>query len=86
MDTVTIGMYSNLTLALIPQNEIKHQVQLLWSSKTLDIPPSPACKLYETRQWSYETENPVALDSFGPTIKGPLGWRVLGRSGDKASE
>jgi hypothetical protein len=59
--------------ALLPQSEVKHQVQLLWSSKTLDIPPSPSCKLYETRQWSYETENPVALDSFGPTVRGPLG-------------
>lgn len=72
--------------ALIPQSEVKHQVRLLSTGETLDIPPSPSCKVYETRQWSYETENPVPLDSFGPTIKGPLGWRVLGRSGDKASD
>lgn len=44
------------------------------------------CKLYETRQWSYETKDTVSLESFGPTIRGPLGWVVLGRSGDKASD
>src|ERR1700712_279447 len=72
--------------ALIPQSEVKHQVRLLETGETLDIPPSPSCKLYETRQWSYETENPAPLESFGPTIRGPLGWRVLGRSGHKASD
>lgn len=72
--------------ALLPQSEVKHQVRLLDSSETIDIPPSPSCTLYETRQWSYETENPIPLESFGPTIRGPLGWRVLGRSGDKASD
>ena len=40
----------------------------------------------EERQWSYETNNAVAVDSFGPTTRGPLGWVVLGRSGDKASD
>jgi hypothetical protein len=79
-------------LALLPQSEVNHQVQLLWTGKTLDIPPSPACIPYEPKdrhsmpQWSYETKDPVPLESFGPTIRGPLGWRVLGRSGDKASE
>jgi hypothetical protein len=73
--------------ALIPQSEVRHQIQLLWSSQTIEIPPSTACKLYEDdkRQWSYETKDPVPLEKFGPTIRGPLGWRVLGRSGDKAS-
>lgn len=59
---------------------------MLWANKITDIDPSPACKLYETRQWSYETKDPKSLDSFGPTIRGPLGWVVLGRSGDKASD
>jgi hypothetical protein len=77
--------YFELWSALIPQNVVNHQVQLLWASKTIDIPPATACQLYETRQWSYETKNPVPLESFGPTVRGPMGWRVLGRSGDKAS-
>ena len=41
---------------------------------------------YDTRQWSYETNDPKDLKSFGPTTRGPLGWVVLGRSGDKASD
>ena len=72
--------------ALLPQSEVSHQVQLLWSSQVLDIPPSPSMTLYEERQWSYETRNPVELSSFGSTTRGPLGWVVLGRSGDKASD
>ncbi|KAK2745561.1 hypothetical protein FQN57_003686 [Myotisia sp. PD_48] len=72
--------------ALLPQSEVKHAVQLLWKNESIQIPPSPACKLYEPRQWSYETRDPIALDTFGPTTRGPLGWVVLGRSGDKASD
>ena len=72
--------------ALLPQSEVSHKVQLLFSDRVIDIPPSSSMTLYETRQWSYETKNPVDLQSFGPTTKGPLGWVVLGRSGDKASD
>lgn len=72
--------------ALIPQKEINHQVKLLWDEKTIDVPPSSSMELYSTRQWSYETKAPVPLSSFGPTTRGPMGWRVLGRSGDKASD
>lgn len=32
-----------------------------------------------------ETDNPVALDTFGPTIRAPFGHVVLGRAGDKGS-
>ena len=78
--------YFEYWVALLPQSEVNHQVQLLFSNQTINIPPSPKCKLYETRQWSYETKSPVPLESFGPTIRGPLGWVVLGRSGDKASD
>jgi len=72
--------------ALLPQCEISHAVNLLWSGEALGIPPSPKMELYESRQWSYETRDPVDLTSFGPTTRGPLGWVVLGRSGDKASD
>jgi hypothetical protein len=41
---------------------------------------------YTDRQWSYETKDPIALSTFGPTTRGPIGWRVLARSGDKASD
>lgn len=72
--------------ALIPQKEITHQVKTLWNGKTIDIPPSPSMVEYKDRQWSYETKDPVSLENFGPTTRGPMGWRVLGRSGDKASD
>ncbi|KAF2841026.1 DUF1446-domain-containing protein [Patellaria atrata CBS 101060] len=72
--------------ALIPQSEIEHKVNFLWSNQTVSVPPSPSVKLYEPRQWSYETQNPVDLKSFGPTTRGPLGWVILCRSGDKASD
>jgi hypothetical protein len=72
--------------ALIPQAVVRHQVNLLDKGKVIDIEPSSAVQLYETRQWSYETKDPVAINSFGPTMRGPMGWTVLGRSGDKASD
>ncbi|CAG8951978.1 hypothetical protein HYFRA_00000713 [Hymenoscyphus fraxineus] len=72
--------------ALLPQKEVNHQVKLMWDHKTIDIAPSPSMELYTTRQWSYETSSPVALSTFGPTTRCPLGFRVLGRSGDKASD
>jgi hypothetical protein len=76
--------------ALLPQSEVRHSVELPWSQKSIAIPPAASCKdyglTYDTRQWSYETKDPVDLSSFGPTTRGPLGWVVLGRSGDKASD
>ena len=72
--------------ALIPQKEVNHQIQLLWNNITIDVAPSPSMVEYTTRQWSYETKDPVLLSSFGQTTRGPMGWRVLGRSGDKASD
>lgn len=72
--------------AFIPQSEVNHRVLLLWEKKTIEIPPSPSMQEYSTRQWSYETSFPVPLPTFGPTTRCPLGFRVLGRSGDKASD
>ncbi|KIM99953.1 hypothetical protein OIDMADRAFT_181238 [Oidiodendron maius Zn] len=72
--------------ALIPQSEVNHRVLLLWEEKTIEIPPSPSMQTYSRRQWSYETSSPVPLSTFGPTTRCPLGFRVLGRSGDKASD
>jgi hypothetical protein len=38
------------------------------------------------KQTSYETKDPVDVKQYGPTTRGPLGWVVGGRSGDKASD
>jgi hypothetical protein len=76
--------------ALLPQSELKHSVELLWSQQSIPVPVASNCKdygkTYETRQWSYETKDPARLTSFGPTTRAPLGYVVLGRSGDKASD
>lgn len=81
--------YYEYWAALLPQKEVSHKVNLMWAKKAIDIAVPKAIEEYgykrEERQWSYETKDPAALESFGPTTMGPLGWVVLGRSGDKAS-
>ncbi|KAI9873536.1 MAG: hypothetical protein M1823_007896, partial [Watsoniomyces obsoletus] len=76
--------------ALLPQSEVQHSVELPWLGQSIPVPAANTCKdygkTYDTRQWSYETPDPVDLASFGPTTRGPLGWVVMGRSGDKASD
>ncbi|KAH6886451.1 hypothetical protein B0T10DRAFT_576273 [Thelonectria olida] len=57
-------------VTLLPQSEVKHRVELPWDDRSLEIP----------------TKHPVDLATFGPTTRGPLGWIVEGRSGDKASD
>ncbi|TKA75002.1 hypothetical protein B0A55_02645 [Friedmanniomyces simplex] len=76
--------------ALLPQREVSHRVNLMWAGQAIDIAVPKAVREYgykrEERQWSYETKEPMALDSFGQTTRAPMGWVVLGRSGDKASD
>ncbi|OJZ88559.1 hypothetical protein ASPFODRAFT_31535 [Aspergillus luchuensis CBS 106.47] len=72
-------------VTLLPQSDINHQVHLPWLHQTLTIPPPPITKSYPSRQPSQSlTDNPT-LD-FGPTIRGPLGWIVHARSGDKGPD
>jgi hypothetical protein len=73
-------------VTLLPQSEVKHQVELPWLGKSIDIPVQKNVTTYSRDQKSYETEDPVDLEKFGPTTRGPLGWVVGGRSGDKASD
>jgi hypothetical protein len=70
---------------LIPQDAFQERVILEWSGEKFDIPGPTETKVYGPQK-SYENANPVDLSSFGPTTRGPLGWVVLGRSGDKASD
>ncbi|KAH8903746.1 DUF1446-domain-containing protein [Coniochaeta sp. PMI_546] len=80
-------VYYEYFVTLLPQAEVKHQVELPWASKSIPIPVQKNVRTdYPRDQKSYETENPVDLASFGPTTRGPLGWVVGGRSGDKASD
>lgn len=71
--------------ALMPQSVVKHRAILEWSGEVIDIPAPKATKTYDRQQPSYETSPAVDLSTFGLTTRGPLGWVVLGRSGDKAS-
>lgn len=75
-------------VTLLPQSDINHQVHLPWlNSKTIDILPPTVTKVYPAQQPSQPvTATPSDLNSFGPTIRGPLGWIVHARSGDKGSD
>ncbi|KAL5357749.1 hypothetical protein BJX96DRAFT_172820 [Aspergillus floccosus] len=74
--------------ALLPQSAVKQRVHLLWDVQQtiIDMPLAPEFRTYDRQQPTYETKNPVPLDSFGPTVRLPLGRIVLGRSGDKCSD
>lgn len=74
--------------SLLPQEEVKQRVHLLYDApqKSIEMPLSPEFRTYDRQQPSYETRDPVALESFGPTVRMSLGRIVLGRSGDKCSD
>lgn len=55
--------------------------------QVIDIPPPPVTKEYPSRQPSQATTvNPHGPLDFGPTVRGPLGWIVHARSGDKGPD
>jgi hypothetical protein len=54
-------------------------------TKSILVPPPEVTIEHPEIQPSHETENPVPLIAFGQTVKAPLGYRVLGRAGDKGS-
>jgi hypothetical protein len=75
-------------VTLLPQEDIKHQAHLPWKNQVIDIAPPPTTRQFPTRQPSqaitHSPANPQA--DFGPTIRGPLGWIVHARSGDKGPD
>ncbi|KAF2428887.1 DUF1446-domain-containing protein [Tothia fuscella] len=73
-------------VTLLPQSDVQHAVHL-HSGETIDISPPPKTKIWAKKQPSQAfTEKAVDLKSFGPTQRGPLGWIVHARSGDKGSD
>ena len=79
--------YCEYWVTLFPQSEINHQVHLLYGDeKIIPMPIPPKTHTYPRQQPSYETKDPVDLSSFGETVRAPLGYIVLGRGGDKASD
>lgn len=81
-------------VTLLPQSTVQHRVHLPWKptadTQVLDIAPPPQSKTYPARQPSQAvTHHAKPVDvahDFGPTIRGPLGWIVHARSGDKGSD
>jgi hypothetical protein len=74
-------------VTLLKQSEIQHRVVLPWeNNKTIEVAAPSVTKEFPRDQPSYETKDPVDLKKYGPTTRGPLGWIVGGRSGDKASD
>ncbi|KAF2022345.1 DUF1446-domain-containing protein [Aaosphaeria arxii CBS 175.79] len=71
-------------VSLMPQTFV-HETAHLPDGTVIDIPPPRLTKEYDFNQPSYNTANPIDLSSFGPTTRAPLGYVVMGRSGDKSS-
>ncbi|KAF2735798.1 DUF1446-domain-containing protein [Polyplosphaeria fusca] len=72
-------------VALFPQDKINHELHT-FDGKTISIPPPMKSQIYPRQQESYDTSNPRPLDSWGETVRAPLGHIVHGRSGDKSSD
>lgn len=71
-------------VTLLPQADIEHRVHL-WDGQTIDIAPPPQTKTYSSQQPSEPVARNLKATNFGETVRGPLGWIVHARSGDKGS-
>lgn len=71
-------------VSLLPQDFVKEQAYLP-DGTVVDIPSPTNVRTYPREQPSYDPASPADLASFGPTTRAPLGYVVLGRSGDKSS-
>lgn len=79
--------YYEYWVALMPQSDLNQRVHLLYDDyRSIEIPPPKITQEYPRQQASYETKDPVDLSTFGETVRAPLGYIVLGRGGDKASD
>jgi hypothetical protein len=71
-------------VTLMPQSFVKETAHLP-DGTVVEIPTPTLVKEYPREYNSYNTRDPVDLSQFGPTTRTPLGYIVLGRSGDKSS-
>jgi hypothetical protein len=67
--------------ATIALSTVDHKA--IVNQKILDIPVATKTATYPVVRPSYETSRPRNLNSFGATMKAPLGSIVHARSGDK---
>ncbi|KAF2843299.1 DUF1446-domain-containing protein [Patellaria atrata CBS 101060] len=82
----TAKSYFEYFVTLMPQSACNHRVHCLFGDRKItNISPPKTTKQYP-EQNSSNTKTPVPLESFGDAELAPLGYVVLGRSGDKASD
>jgi hypothetical protein len=82
----TAKSYWEYFVTLVPQDICRHRVHLLFDDLRITDILAPTTTREYGPQESYETTQPVPLADFGETTETPLGYVVLGRSGDKASD
>ncbi|KFA46129.1 hypothetical protein S40293_03749 [Stachybotrys chartarum IBT 40293] len=70
---------------LIPQPTVTVHFSKSTMEAVIVGPPQDATDALANESSSHQTDDPVALDSFGVTIRAPFGHVVLGRAGDKGS-
>ncbi|WPH04395.1 Hypothetical protein R9X50_00728600 [Acrodontium crateriforme] len=84
-------------VTLLPQTSITHKLHL-WTGEGILIPPPPLTREFPAQQpslavaevdetmlsWGKDTTT-QRNEFWGPTVRGPLGWIVHARSGDKGS-
>ena len=73
-------------VTLMPQSDVQHKLHLS-SGESVDIDPPSESHVYPKHQPTQDvTSNAVVLESFGATVRAPLGTIVHARSGDKGSD
>lgn len=77
--------YFEYWVSLLPQSLLREKAHLP-DGTVVDISPPSLTREYPRQQPSYNTSKPALMESFGPSTRAPLGYIVLGRSGDKSSD
>ncbi|VUC31575.1 unnamed protein product [Clonostachys rosea] len=72
-------------VALMPQTFVEETAHLPDGTVKKINPPTKTQEFPREQPSQAVTTNPIDLSSLGPTTRGPLGWVVMGRSGDKSS-
>jgi hypothetical protein len=70
-------------VTLLPQADVRHIIHLD-EGRSLSIAPSSMTKTFPGQQPT-QAASMTSLKSFSETVRGPLGWLVHARWGDKGS-
>ncbi|KAK7530080.1 hypothetical protein IWX49DRAFT_513202 [Phyllosticta citricarpa] len=72
-------------VTLLPQADLQHKVHM-HTGEEVEVAPPSETKVWPKQQPSQPTtDGQVSLGAYGKTVRGPLGWIVHARSGDKGS-